>query len=65
LVDKPSPEPFSDNHSLPSLSNTHPNTAERVDKILEDEIVPTKSGGTCKYLIGWKGKASTEDIWLD
>ena len=42
----PSPESFSESLPLLSLPDTHLNTSERVDKILEDEIIDTKPGGT-------------------
>ena len=38
---------------------------QRVDKILEDETITTKSGGTHMYLIRWKAKAPTIDLRLD
>jgi len=46
LIDMPSPESFSESLPLLSLPDTHLNTSERVDKILEDEIIDTKPGGT-------------------
>jgi len=51
LNDKSSHMPFSESFSLSPLLNTHPITAEKVDKILEDETITTKSGGTHTYLI--------------
>ena len=42
-----------------------PNTTKIVDKILKDDIITTKSSGTCRYLIHWKGKVATDDTWLD
>ena len=51
LVDKPSSELFSEIFSLPSLPDTHSNTIDKVDKLLDDEIMATKSNGTRMYLI--------------
>jgi len=65
LVDKFSPKPFSESLSLIPLSNTHLITVERVDKVPEDETIPTKSGGTHRYLIRWKERTSTVDSQLD
>ena len=44
LIDKPSTKSFFENSSLSPLSNTHPITTKKVDKILKDEIIITKSG---------------------
>jgi len=44
LIEKHPPKLFSENLSLSTLSNTHPLTTERVDKILEDETITTKFG---------------------
>ena len=65
LIDKPSPKSFSESLSLSPLPETHPITTEIVDKILEDETITTKSGGTHKYLIRWKEKAPTVNSQLD
>ena len=54
LIDKPFPKSFSESPSISPLPNTHPITAERVDKIVEDEAITTKSGETHTYLIRWK-----------
>jgi len=65
LIDKPSPESFSESLSLSPLSNTHLITIERVDKILENEMITTKSGGAHGYLIRSKEKVQTIDSMLD
>ena len=44
-------EPISDRHSLPPLPNILPNTVNQIDKIVNDEIITTKDGGTRKYLV--------------
>jgi len=61
LVNKPSPESFLRALTTPTLRYS-PNVAERVDKILADEIIATR---THRYLIRWKGKVRTDDTWLD
>jgi len=33
--------------------------------ILSDEIIFTKEGGQKRYLIRWRGKPESEDIWLE
>jgi len=63
VIDKPSPKPFSENPSISPLPNIHPIIVERVDKILEDETITTKSGRTHKYMIRWKQKAPIVDSW--
>jgi len=63
LVDGLSLELFSESSS-PSVPDIHPNTTERVDKILDDLII-TKDDGTRIYLIYWKGKTSMNDAWID
>ena len=64
LIDKPSPKPFSESSSLNSLLNTHLITAERVDKILEDEIITTNWWNS-QVFDPLKKKAPTVDSWLD
>ena len=39
LVEEPSPELFSESLLLPPLSDIHSNIAEKVDRILDDEII--------------------------
>ena len=56
LIDKPSPKTFSESPLISPFPNIHPIIAERVDKILEDETITTKSGRTHRYLILWKEK---------
>ena len=65
LIGKPFPKPFSESLSISLLQNTHSITAERVDKILEDETITTKSGRTHRHLIRWKRKELIVDSWLD
>ena len=65
LVDKPSSELFSEIFSLPSLPDTHSTTIDKVDKLLDDEIMATKFNGTRMYLIRWKEKVPIENTWLD
>jgi len=64
LNDEPSLEPISERHSLPSLSNILPNTVDQIDKIVNDEIITTKDGGTHKYLARLKVKPPTDDSWI-
>lgn len=42
-----------------------PNLVEQIDKIIEDETISTKDGGTWWYLIRWKEKTSVDDTWAD
>ena len=65
MVDEPTPEPFSEGPPFPPLPDINPNTTENIDKILDDEIISTRDGGTRRYLIRWKGKSPAEDTWLD
>jgi len=65
MVDESSLEPFSERHPLPLLPDTSPNTTENIDKILDDEIIFTRDGGTRRHLVCWKGKSPAEDTWLD
>ena len=58
-------EPFYESLSLLPLPNNHPSTTEKIDKILNDEIIFKEDSGTWRYLICWKGKSPTEDTWLD
>jgi len=62
LVDEPFPEPIFESLSLPPLQDILLNTTNKVDKILDDEIITTNcDGGTQRYLILWKGTAPTDD----
>ena len=40
--------------TLPPLPNILPNIEEKIDKIIDDEIIATKDDGTRRYLIHWK-----------
>jgi len=42
-----------------------PNAVYQIDKIVDDEIIITKDGGTRKHLVRWKGKPPTDDSWVD
>jgi len=64
LDDEPSLELISERHSLPPLSNILSNTVYQIDKIADDEIITTKDSGTCKYLVRWKEKPPTNDLWI-
>ena len=44
LVDKPSPKPIYESPSLPPFPDMLPNIADKVDKILDNEIITTKDG---------------------
>ena len=44
LVNVPSFEPFYESFSLHPLPNNHPNIAEKIDKILDDEIISNRDG---------------------
>ena len=50
LIVEPSLKPFFERSPFTSLSDTHPIAAEMVDKILEDETITTKAGGTHRCL---------------
>jgi len=65
LIDELEPEPISESPTLPPLLNILLNTAEKVDKTLDDEIITTKDGKIRRYLIRWKGKAPSDDTWID
>jgi len=65
LDDESSLKPISKKQSLSPLSNILPNTVDQIDKIVDDEIITTKDGGTRKYLVRWKGKSPTDDSWID
>jgi len=65
LIVEPSLKSFFERPSFISLTDTHPITAETVDKILEDEIITTKTGGTHRYLNRCKRKAPTVDSQLN
>ena len=49
MVDELTPEPFSERPSLLPLPDISPNTTENIDKILYDEIISTRDGGTGQY----------------
>jgi len=51
LIDRPSSKLFFESPSLSSVSNIHPITVERINKILDDKTITTKSGGIHRYLI--------------
>ena len=51
--------------SLSPLQDILPNTANKVDKILDDEIIATGNGETRRYMVRWKGKAPINDSWID
>jgi len=51
LVDESTPEPFFERSPLLSLLDINPNTTEKIDKILDDEIISTRDGGTRRYLV--------------
>jgi len=46
LVDEPTPEPFSERLPLSPLLDINLNTTEKIDKILDDEIISTRDGET-------------------
>ena len=50
LIVEPSPKPFFERPLLTPLLNTYPIIVEKVDKVLEDETITTKAGGTHRYL---------------
>ena len=52
FIDEPSPEPIFERPSIPPISNILLNTVDRIDKILDDEIIMI-----CKYLVRRKGSA--------
>ena len=64
-LDELSLEPISKRPSLPTLQNRLPNTMGQIDKIVDDEIITTKDGGTRKYLVRWKEKFPTDDSRID
>jgi len=51
LINELSPEPIFENSSLPPLQDILLNIADKVDKILDDEIIATSDGGTQNYLL--------------
>ena len=51
LNDEPSLEPISERDSLPPLPNILPNTVNQIDKIVDNKIITTKDGETCKCLV--------------
>ncbi|KAI0491510.1 hypothetical protein KFK09_025770 [Dendrobium nobile] len=51
---------------LPPLPNLpHLPRAEKIETILDDEIISTKDGGRQRYLVHWEGTPETEDTWID
>ena len=62
LVVNPSLKPFSERFLLTLLSDTHPIITEKVDKVLEDEIITTKAGRTHRYLDRYKEKIQIVDL---
>ena len=62
LIIEPFPKPFFERPQFTPLPDTYPITAETVDKVLEDEIITTKTGGT--HLNRYKRKAPTVDSQL-
>ena len=61
LIVELSPKPFFKRPPFTLLQNTHPITAETVDKVLEDEIITTKIGETHRYFNQCKRKTPTVD----
>ena len=45
LLDEPTQDLTSEGPSLPPLSNLPPYAVEQIDKIIEDEIISTTTGG--------------------
>ena len=64
LVNEPSSEPIFEMRAPPFLHSQIilPNTADKVDKMM---IIATKDDGTRRYLVYWKRKAPTDDMWID
>ncbi|PKU77037.1 hypothetical protein MA16_Dca001643 [Dendrobium catenatum] len=50
-------------HPLPNLP--HLPRAEKIETILDDEIISIKDGGRQRYLVHWEGTPETEDTWID
>ena len=65
LIVEPSPKPFFERFPFAPLPDTHPIIAETVDKILEDEIITTKTSGTHRFLNRCKRKTPIVDSQLD
>ena len=65
LADESSHEPIFESSSLPPLPNILPNTTYQVDNILDDQIITTNDGRTRKYLVQWKRKPPTGDMWVE
>ena len=65
FIIEPSPKPFFERPPFTPLLNTHPITTEMVDKVLEDEPITTKIGGTRMHLNRGKRKAPIVDSQLD
>ena len=65
LIVEPFPKPFFERPPFTLLPDTHPITAETVDKVLKDETITTKTGGTHRYLNRCTRKAPTVDSQLD
>ena len=47
------------------IPDTHPNTTDIINKILEHEIITTRYDGVRRYLICWKEKILAENTWLN
>ncbi|KAI0503728.1 hypothetical protein KFK09_014667 [Dendrobium nobile] len=66
LHNEPCENPPSEIPSLPPLPNLpHLPISEKIEAILDDEIISTKEGGRQRYLVHWKGKPATDDTWID
>ena len=65
LIVEHSPKPFFERSPFTPLPDTHSITAEMVDKILEDETITIKTGGTHRYLNRYKRKTPIVDSKLD
>ncbi|PKU65889.1 hypothetical protein MA16_Dca009218 [Dendrobium catenatum] len=66
LHDEPFVNLLSENPSLPSVPNLpHSSNVEKIEAILNDEIISTKEGGRQRYLVHWEGKSVTEDTWIE
>ena len=65
LIVELSPKPFFERPLFTRLSDTHLITTTTVDKVLEDETIITKTGGTHRYLHCCKRKAPIVDSQLD
>jgi len=65
LIDEPYLESFFEILSIPPLLNNLPNTAKKIDKILDSEIISNRDGRAWWYQIHWKEKSPAKDTWLD